>query len=88
MTNKDPKIYRFGDSIPQAFTPHLFELEGNPLYMHCSNQSQEHSKIFHRSPTKEQVFDRANHVPKCKLCGFNMKPHTIFFDEDYNEDFY
>ena len=27
-------------------------------------------------------------VPKCKVCGKNMKPHSMFFDEAYSERYY
>lgn len=27
-------------------------------------------------------------MPKCQECGKNMKPHSMFFDESYNEHYY
>jgi hypothetical protein len=34
------------------------------------------------------VKDHKDHVPKCKECGKDMKPHGMFFDESYNEHYY
>ena len=34
------------------------------------------------------VKDRLNTVPKCEVCGGNMKTHGMFFDESYSEHYY
>jgi NAD-dependent SIR2 family protein deacetylase len=34
-----------------AFNPHIYELHGNALYMHCSDESQDHSCILVKAPT-------------------------------------
>ena len=41
-----------------AFTPHVYEIHGNVNYMHCSNEDENHSRIFKRAPTIEE-FDAA-----------------------------
>lgn len=74
--------------IPVAFTPHVYALHGNTFYMHCEDTEEEHSKLFYRCPKLDEVKDTKNHVPKCSLCGKNMKPHSMFFDESYNEHYY
>ena len=56
--------------------------------MHCSDEEQEHSKVFYRSPKLEDVKDKTNFVPLCSECGANMKPHCMFFDEAYSEHYY
>jgi NAD-dependent SIR2 family protein deacetylase len=63
-------------------------MHGNVKYMHCSNESEECSRKFYLAPTLEEVNDRTNHVPKCPVCQFPMKPHAMFFDETYNEHYY
>lgn len=90
--NKAPDHY-FKD-VPAhnngAFTPHVYEIHGNVLYMHCSEENEEvsdHVNVFEKLDMNE-VKDRKNHVPKCKKCGLNMKPHCMFFDEAYSETFY
>lgn len=39
------------DSNRVAFTPHIYEIHGNVHYMHCSNEAEEHSKIFYKGPS-------------------------------------
>ncbi len=72
--------------MPVAFTPHLYEIHGNVFYMHCEDESQEHSKTFYKAP--KDVKDKLNTVPKCTECGKNMKPHSMFFTEAYSEHYY
>jgi len=71
-----------------AFTPHVYEIHGNVLYMHCSDEESDHATVFKKSPSLEDVKDRTNHVPKCEVCGKVMKPHCMFFDECYSEMYY
>jgi NAD-dependent SIR2 family protein deacetylase len=56
--------------------------------MHCSNAASDCSTMFLKSPSVHEVEDRTNCVPKCKECGQDMKPHCMFFDENYSEKFY
>ena len=71
-----------------AFTPHVYALHGNTFYMHCIDEDCEESKTFYKCPKFEEVKDPKNHVPKCKKCDKDMKPHSMFFDESYNEHYY
>jgi len=84
----DKYLEKYDKDIPVAFTPHVYAMHGNTFYMHCSDEEQEHSKIFYKCPTLEEVKDPTNHVPKCTVCEKNMAPHSMFFDESYNEHFY
>ena len=74
--------------------------------MHCSDETQDHSKKFVAGPslgdfeaamaaaesaTLTDDIGRTQNfclVPKCEECGAVMKPHCMFFDEAYNEDYY
>lgn len=72
-----------------AFTPHVYEIHGNVLYMHCSDEESDHRDIFLPSPTLKEIGEnRQNFVPKCKKCDKIMKPHCMFFDESYNDHYY
>lgn len=49
---KDP--YRVvTDDTRQSFSPFVYEIHGNTHYMHCSDESEEHSKKFYRCPSLE-----------------------------------
>ena len=69
-----------------AFTPHVYEVHGNVKYMHCSNEDEDHSKLFYLGPSHSKV--EPNHVPLCTHCSAPMKPHCMFFDECYSEYYY
>jgi NAD-dependent SIR2 family protein deacetylase len=76
-----------------AFTPHVYEIHGNIYYMHCSDETHDHSRTFHKSPSVAEARAYAAKegralVPKCPECGANMKPHCMFFDETYSEHYY
>ena len=80
-----------------AFTPYVYEIHGSVLYMHCEMEEKECSNKFFKSPTLAEVEEYAKNakegeskilVPKCKDCGANMKPHSMFFDESYSERYY
>jgi NAD-dependent deacetylase len=71
-----------------AFTPHVYEIHGNVLYMHCSDVESDHADVFLKSPLLSEVKDRKNHVPRCPTCDKVMKPHCMFFDEMYSERYY
>ena len=88
ILKEDTRLAKYGDNIPLAFTPHLYEVHGNVFYMHCEDEEQEHSKTFFRCPNLKDIKDKKNHIPKCGECGKNMKPHSMFFDECYSEHYY
>ena len=50
--------------------------------MHCSNEESKCSHKFYKIPKSQ------SHVPKCSECGCNMRPHSMLFDEAYNDQFY
>jgi len=56
--------------------------------MHCSDETQEHSKLFYKGPHTAKENKETDGVPICKECGANMKPHCMFFDEGYSEHYY
>ena len=50
---KDP--YRVvTDDTRESFSPFVYEIHGNTHYMHCSDESEEHSKKFYRCPSLEE----------------------------------
>ncbi|CDW83229.1 silent information regulator protein sir2 [Stylonychia lemnae] len=77
-----------GGTADCAFTPNIYEIHGNALYMHCSNEDEECSKIFYKTPPLSELASQTSVVPKCQTCGKNMKPHCMFFDECYTELYY
>jgi NAD-dependent SIR2 family protein deacetylase len=56
--------------------------------MHCSNEEEDCSNNFYLAPKLQDVPDFKNHVPLCNSCGSSMKPHCMFFDESYSEQYY
>lgn len=56
--------------------------------MHCSDEEQDHSKNFFKSPHNRAENSKTDGVPICKECGADMKPHCMFFDENYSEHYY
>ena len=67
--------------------------------MHCEDEEKECSKKIFKAPTladAEKFAEEANKkndikitlVPTCEVCGNNMKPHSMFFDESYSEHYY
>ena len=93
MSTPDKNFVKTADN-KAAFTPHIYEIHGNVLYMHCSSEDKDHSNKLIPGPTLEVAEEYAKQnngkvlVPKCKECGCDMKPHCMFFDENYNEKFY
>ncbi len=85
---QDANLAKYGCNVPLAFTPHLYEMHGNAFYMHCSDENQDHSSVFYLCPKLDEVKDRKNHVPRCEVCDAPMKPHSMFFDEAYSEQYY
>lgn len=51
--------------MPEAFTPHVYEIHGNSFYMHCSDEDSDHFEKFYASPKLSEVKDKLNHVPLC-----------------------
>jgi len=61
------------------------EIHGNAYYMHCSDETQEHSHRLVKAPC---ISENLTEVPQCSECNAPMKPHCLFFDEVYSEHFY
>ena len=66
---EDKYLSKLGVDKPISFTPHVYEIHGNVFYMHCSDEEQDHSKVFFRCPKLSEVKDKTNHVPLCAKCG-------------------
>ncbi|TNV72520.1 hypothetical protein FGO68_gene9628 [Halteria grandinella] len=64
-----------------AFTDNIYEIHGNVLYMFCITSGCSKEKLFMKCPDNEEM-------PLCKECGKPMKPHAMFFDEQYSEELY
>lgn len=86
ILNKEPP--RPEGTATFAFTPYLMEMHGNVRYMHCSDEDKDCSLTFYVAPELHEIHDPKNHVPKCTVCGAPMKPHCMFFDENYSEHYY
>ena len=65
----------------------MLEIHGNVLYMRCSNQSCEKAPYFYKGPHSAPLKPE-DVTPKCKTCASPMKPHCMFFDETYSEQWY
>ncbi len=55
--------------------------------MRCRDESC--SDAFYRSPARpDPTKDLFSELPRCKHCNEIMKPHCMFFDEQYSEKWY
>ena len=91
--SKEDKYFVKTKNNEQAFTPHVYEVHGAVRYMHCVDESKECGKMIIPGPTlaEAEEYQAKNNrplVPKCAHCGADMKPHSMFFDEQYSEDYY
>jgi NAD-dependent deacetylase len=57
----------------------LYEIHGNIFYMRCSEDCTK--KLY-------KIMETQLGVPKCPTCGENARPHVLWFDEFYDEEFY
>jgi len=55
--------------------------------MRCSNQSCDLAPYFYKGPHSAPIKPE-DVTPKCKACASPMKPHCMFFDETYSEQWY
>jgi len=87
--NKDSPIYC--ESIRKAADEHherfglnvnIREMHGNTDYMRCEHDC---SNQLYRAPDPscDDYF-----VPTCPKCGDRARPHCLFFDETYRDEFY
>jgi len=42
--------YVQSEDTQEAFTPFVYEIHGNVHYMHCSDETQDHSRKFYKAP--------------------------------------
>ena len=93
------KLWVQNDDTDVAFLPHIYEIHGSVLYMHCSDEEEEHSRKFYKGPSLQEfeVYEASQKekgeevtclVPKCPVCAKPMKPHSMFFDETYSQRYY
>ena len=102
MSSRD-EYFDYEADNAQTFTPHCYDIHGNVLYMHCSDEEEEHAEILFEGPSLsafeefkekvraeegEEAAQKRTLVPVCSTCGKDMKPHCMFFDEMYSEHYY
>lgn len=57
----------------------LFEIHGNIFFMRCSEDCTSELTL---------IPEHESGVPKCLKCYSNMRPHVLWFDEFYDEEYY
>ncbi len=71
---------------------HTYEIHGNIFHMRCSRScSHEVYPIPNEVPDKlkgEPMTDQDRRLLRCPKCGEPARPHILWFDESYNEEFY
>ncbi|WP_343686600.1 SIR2 family NAD-dependent protein deacylase [Chryseobacterium gleum] len=75
----------------RAGTQKVYEIHGNKQKVRCSKECSEpidfpenvKQKEYTEDLTPEDIDDL-----KCKKCGSWLRPHTLWFDESYNEKYY
>lgn len=70
----DPNFPDYG------FTEGIYEIHGSINYMRCMTSCT--NNLF-KMPDLSK-----NNLPICPKCNGPARPHTLFFDESYNEEFY
>lgn len=79
---------KFNQESPYyGFNEGIYEIHGNINYMRCDNSCT--NKLFPSPDVLLSSFNKGElPLPKCPLCQGLARPHTLFFDESFNEDFY
>ena len=49
------KYYVHSENTDVAFKPHVYEIHGSVLYMHCEAEGEEHSRKFFKAPTLDDA---------------------------------
>ena len=62
-----------------GYSKDIFEIHGNIFYMRCFNECTQELVPIEDSQTG---------VPSCQKCGDSMRPHVLWMDEFYNEEYY
>jgi len=70
VINQSQILNTFGDpryNVPAeariAFSPHVYEIHGNVKYMHCSNEDEDCSRVFHLTPSLETFNNASDNAP-------------------------
>jgi len=81
----EPRNGKIEGTSDYAFTDGVIDLHGNTRYMRCPTFC---SEIWLNAPSRAQVAAAGGELPRCLQCQKIMKPHSMCFDEQYNEIFY
>ncbi|MDR6465685.1 Sir2 family NAD-dependent protein deacetylase [Chryseobacterium sediminis] len=75
----------------RAGTQKVYEIHGNKQKVRCSKGCSEPIDFPENVKQKEYIEDLTPEDIdglKCKKCGSWLRPHTLWFDESYNEKYY
>lgn len=75
----------------RAGTRKVYEIHGNKQKVRCSKECSEPIDFPENVKQKEYTEDLTPEDTeglKCKKCGSWLRPHTLWFDESYNEKYY
>ncbi|WP_312301947.1 Sir2 family NAD-dependent protein deacetylase [Chryseobacterium sp.] len=75
----------------RAGTQNVYEIHGNKQKVRCSKECSEPIDFPENVKQKEYTEDLSAEDTdglKCKKCGNWLRPHTLWFDESYNEKYY
>lgn len=75
VTQNVDGLHRKAGSKPES----MFEIHGNIFFMRCFKECSAELVLIKDSETG---------VPICQLCGGPMRPHVLWMDEFYNEEYY
>jgi NAD-dependent deacetylase len=85
--NVDGLHLRAGNSLKRTY-----QIHGNIDYMRCANEcSTAIYPVPQAMPLKEKEDPLSNtdrQLLRCPKCGSPTRPHVLWFDEYYNEDYY
>lgn len=72
-------------------TQKVYEIHGNKQKVRCSKECSEPidfpENVKQKEYTEDLTPDDIENL-KCKKCGSWLRPHTLWFDESYNEKYY
>ncbi len=75
----------------RAGTQKVYEIHGNKQKVRCSKECSEPIDFPENVKQKEYIEDLTPEDIaglKCQQCGSWLRPHTLWFDESYNEKYY
>jgi NAD-dependent protein deacetylase/lipoamidase len=85
--NSDNLHLRAGNSVKNTF-----EVHGNLFYMRClegcSSGAYPIPEGVEDHPRGGNLSDQERRLLTCPLCGGLARPHELWFDETYNEEYY